>query len=88
MTSPCSSVLVWLPIVGGIVVLLLGSGARAQLGKQVALGTSIVTFVLSMPLWMHFDVDSAGDAVRRERDRGSRASTRTTRSASTASRCR
>ena len=35
-------------------------GARAQLGKQVALGTSIVTFVLSLPLWVQFDFDSAG----------------------------
>ena len=54
------SIIVWLPILGGIAVLLLGSDARAQLGKQVALGTSIVTFVLSLPLWVHFDFDSAG----------------------------
>ena len=59
MTWPVLSVIVWLPIVGGIAVILLGSGERAQLGKQVALGTSIVTFVLSLPLWVHFDFDSA-----------------------------
>src|SRR3970040_2783642 len=59
MTWPVLSIIVWLPIVGGIAVILLGSGERAQLGKQVALGTSIVTFVLSLPLWVHFDVDSA-----------------------------
>ena len=28
MTWPCSSIIVWLPILGGIAVLLLGSGAR------------------------------------------------------------
>jgi len=59
MTWPLLSVLVWLPIVGGIVVMLLGSEARVQLGKQVALGTSVLTFVLSLPLWVHFDTGSA-----------------------------
>src|SRR5262245_53489904 len=51
MTWPILSVIVWLPILGGIAVLLIGSGERAQLGKQVALGTSILTFVLSIPLF-------------------------------------
>jgi NADH-quinone oxidoreductase subunit M len=59
MSWPILSVIVWLPILGGIVVLLLGSDARVQLGKQVALGTSIATFVLSLPLWINFDFDSA-----------------------------
>ena len=59
MSWPILSVIVWLPIVGGIAVLLLGSGTRVQLGKQIALGVSIVTFVLSVPLWTQFDSDSA-----------------------------
>jgi NADH-quinone oxidoreductase subunit M len=59
MNWPLLSILVWLPIVGGIAVLLIGSGARAQLAKQVALGTSILTFVLSLPLWVHFDAGTA-----------------------------
>jgi NADH-quinone oxidoreductase subunit M len=59
MTWPILSVIVWLPILGGILVLLLGSGERSQLGKQLALGVSIVTFVLSVPLWVYFDRDSA-----------------------------
>jgi NADH-quinone oxidoreductase subunit M len=59
MTLPLLSVLVWLPIVGGIVVMLLGSGERAQLGKQVALGTSVLTFVLSIPLFTGFDAGTA-----------------------------
>jgi len=58
MTWPVLSVIVWLPILGGIVVMLLGSEQRAQLGKQVALGTSILTFVASLPLWVHFDFNS------------------------------
>jgi NADH-quinone oxidoreductase subunit M len=59
MGWPTLSVIVWLPILGGIAVLLLGSDARARLGKQVALGTSVVTFVLSLPLWAQFDFDTA-----------------------------
>jgi NADH-quinone oxidoreductase subunit M len=58
MNWPILSVLVWLPILGGIAVMLLGS-ARAQLGKQVALGTSILTFALSIPL---FDLELFGTA--------------------------
>jgi NADH-quinone oxidoreductase subunit M len=54
MTLPLLSVLVWLPILGGIVVLLIGSGARVELGKQVALGASVLTFILSIPLYTGF----------------------------------
>jgi NADH-quinone oxidoreductase subunit M len=56
---PLLSILIWLPIAGAIVVLLLGSGARAQLGKQVALGVSILTFVASIPLYTRFDQTTA-----------------------------
>jgi len=58
MNWPILSVIVWLPIFGGIAVLALGSD-RAQLGKQIALGVSIITFALSVPLWTGFDVTSA-----------------------------
>jgi NADH-quinone oxidoreductase subunit M len=59
MNLPFLSILVWLPIVGGIAVLLLGSNERAGLGKQVALGTSILTFILSIPIYSGFDVSTA-----------------------------
>jgi NADH-quinone oxidoreductase subunit M len=55
MNLPLLSLVIWLPIAGAIVVLQLGSGARARLGKQVALGVSVVTFVLSIPLYTRFD---------------------------------
>jgi NADH-quinone oxidoreductase subunit M len=59
MSLPLLSILVWLPIAGAVAVLLLGSGERAQLGKQVALGTAIVTFILSIPLYTGFDITTA-----------------------------
>jgi len=58
MNWPILSVVIWLPILGGIAVMLCGS-ERAQLGKQLALGVSIITFALSVPLWTGFDASTA-----------------------------
>ncbi|EIJ42765.1 proton-translocating NADH-quinone oxidoreductase, chain M [Beggiatoa alba B18LD] len=53
---PLLSLLIWLPILGGFWVLAVGrqdnSGTTA---KPVALAISIVTFVLSLPLFFGFD---------------------------------
>jgi NADH-quinone oxidoreductase subunit M len=56
---PILSLLVWLPIVAAIVVLLIGSGERVALAKQVALGASVLTFILSIPLYTGFDAATA-----------------------------
>jgi NADH-quinone oxidoreductase subunit M len=58
MSLPLLSILIWLPIAGAVAVLLLGS-ERAPLGKQVALGTAVLTFVLSIPLYTGFDLSTA-----------------------------
>ena len=52
------SLLVWLPIVGGLVVLALGE-ARVALGRWVALATSLVALALSVPLYQGFDTSTA-----------------------------
>ncbi|MFZ2508642.1 MAG: NADH-quinone oxidoreductase subunit M [Steroidobacteraceae bacterium] len=49
------SLLVWLPIAGGIVVLLLGE-RRIALARWVALAASVATFALCVPLWSQFDI--------------------------------
>jgi len=59
MTFPLLSLLVWLPIAGGIAVLALGSDERAALAKQTALGVSIVTFVASLALVLQFATGTA-----------------------------
>jgi len=60
VSFPNLSVLIWLPIAAGIFVLLLGSeGERARRGKVVALVASILTFVLSLPLYSGFDIATA-----------------------------
>ncbi len=55
---PILSVLVWLPIAIGVVLLALGERAVVA-GRWLALLGSLTTFVLSLPLWMNFDVTTA-----------------------------
>ena len=52
------SLLVWLPIVGGLLVLALGE-ARVALGRWVALATSLLALALSVPLYQGFDTSTA-----------------------------
>jgi NADH-quinone oxidoreductase subunit M len=57
------SVLIWLPILGGLIVLLAGGQRRADgtashLDRWLALAISVVTFVLSVPLYTGFDATS------------------------------
>ena len=58
------SVLIWLPIVGGLALLALGrrEGAEqgARLDRVAALVISVITFVFSLPLWTEFNTSSGG----------------------------
>ncbi len=49
------SLLVWLPIAGGTVVLLLGE-RRIALARWIALAASIATLALCVPMWRQFDI--------------------------------
>jgi NADH-quinone oxidoreductase subunit M len=51
------SVLIWLPIIGGFVI--LGLNSRVNLAKWLSLGVSAGAFVLSIPLWALFKTDTA-----------------------------
>ncbi len=55
---PILSLLVWLPILGGVAVLLVGD-ARAALARVLALAVALLTFVASVPLWTGFNADTA-----------------------------
>jgi NADH-quinone oxidoreductase subunit M len=59
LSLPILSTLVWLPIVAACVVLYLGSLQREMLSKQVAMAVSVVTFVISLPLYGSFDTATA-----------------------------
>jgi len=62
MTAPMHgyalSILVWLPVAAGLVVLALGD-ARLPLARWVALGASGATFLLTLPLIAGFDTSTA-----------------------------
>ncbi len=51
---PLLSILIWLPILGGLAVLAVGDG-RASLARGLSLGVALLTFVASLPLWIRFD---------------------------------
>ena len=49
------SLLIWFPVVGGVLVLATGGDRRAEAARWLSLGISVVTFILSVPLWTGFN---------------------------------
>ncbi|MCC7410409.1 MAG: NADH-quinone oxidoreductase subunit M [Gammaproteobacteria bacterium] len=56
---PLLSLLVWLPIAGGVWLLLAGTRVPDRAVRIDALGISLVTFLLSLPLYVNFDRSTA-----------------------------
>jgi NADH-quinone oxidoreductase subunit M len=52
------SILIWLPIATGVLILLLGDRYIAA-GRWLALFGSLATLLLSVPLWTYFDTGTA-----------------------------
>ncbi|MGB5709121.1 MAG: NADH-quinone oxidoreductase subunit M [Arenicellales bacterium] len=59
MESNLLSILIWLPILAGVMILGTGGDERAPLARKLALGFSIVILILSLPLWSGFDSTTA-----------------------------
>ena len=55
---PLLSLVIWTPIVGGILVLFAGDKEDSSGAKKLALLVSIVTFLLTIPLYTEFNVDT------------------------------
>jgi NADH-quinone oxidoreductase subunit M len=53
------SLAIWVPILAGVLVLALGGDQRAPLQRQIALAGSILGFLVTIPLYTHFDARSA-----------------------------
>ncbi|MBI3897872.1 MAG: NADH-quinone oxidoreductase subunit M [Gammaproteobacteria bacterium] len=53
------SLCVWLPIIGGVVVLATGDDTRAPLARKLALLFSLLSFVATIPLYLYFDSGTA-----------------------------
>ena len=56
---PLLSLVIWVPIVGGILVLATGKDKNAPIARWLALVFSILTFLLSIPLWTGFETGTA-----------------------------
>jgi NADH-quinone oxidoreductase subunit M len=50
------SVAIWLPILAGVLLLLVGSDKQANLTRWAALASSIAAFIATLPLYTKFDV--------------------------------
>ena len=64
LTANILSTLIWLPILGGAAVLFLGddgepASGRARQMRWAALGVSLLTLLLSVPLYTGFDTSTA-----------------------------
>jgi len=54
------SILIWLPIVGGLLVLAIGGRFGASIERWLALAVTLLTFVISLGLYSGFDNVSPG----------------------------
>ena len=59
MTPNILSILIWVPILGGILILSTGGDRNAQLARKIALGFSGGTFLLSLSIYADFDITTA-----------------------------
>ncbi len=55
---PLLSLVVWTPIIGGLLVLAIGSGKHALEARVVSLLVALLTFAISIPLYVQFDPSS------------------------------
>jgi NADH-quinone oxidoreductase subunit M len=55
---PLLSLVTWTPIVGGLWILLAGGEKSAPTARAIALAVSVVTFLLSIPLYAGFDTST------------------------------
>jgi NADH-quinone oxidoreductase subunit M len=58
LDAPILSTLIWLPILGGLLILAIGD-QRPVMARWAALVVAVLTFVISIPLATQFDVTTA-----------------------------
>jgi len=55
---PLLSLVIWAPIIGGVLVLFANKEEQATSAKMIALIVSVITFLLTIPLYTEFDVST------------------------------
>jgi len=53
------SIAIWLPILGGVAVLLTGDDANAPWARRLSLAVAVATFIVTIPLYTGFDHHTA-----------------------------
>ena len=56
---PYLSLAIWVPIVGGLAVLVVGRDRDAVAARWIALIGALTGLIVTLPLWLHFDTGSA-----------------------------
>ncbi len=59
MDAHLLSLVIWTPIIGGVLVLATGGDERAPIARKIALAFSVVTFLFSLSLYSGFDKTTA-----------------------------
>lgn len=59
MDSNLLSILIWFPVLSGIIILMTGDDRNQAVARKLALGFSIAIFILSIPLYSGFDQTTA-----------------------------
>ena len=58
--TPYLSLAIWVPIVAGLAVLAVGRDQDAPAARWIALAGALAGFVVTLPLYFHFDVPASG----------------------------
>jgi NADH-quinone oxidoreductase subunit M len=53
------SIAIWLPIIGGLVVLATGGDDRAPVARLISLVVAVLTFLVTLPLYQHFNLHTS-----------------------------
>ena len=53
------SLLIWMPILGGVIVLVVGNDEKPERARNLSLALSISVFLLSLPLYQRFDTTTS-----------------------------
>ena len=59
MTTPYLSLAIWVPIVAGIAVLVVGRDRDAGFARWIALTGAVAGFLVTIPLYTHFDTTTS-----------------------------
>jgi NADH-quinone oxidoreductase subunit M len=57
--TPYLSLAIWVPIVAGVAVLAIGRDRDAMTARWIALAGALAGFLVTLPLYTHFDVTTS-----------------------------